>query len=70
MAYYTSYRSKMKMLLSVGQLNCPDVKVVSAEEQFEKFSEALLIAIARVNDMKRKPKNFDIARFSPCVKLL
>ena len=64
MAHYTSYRPKMKLLLSVGQLNWQDVKDLSAEKQFEKFSEALLMAIARVNNMKRKPKNFDLANFS------
>ncbi|MES2324678.1 MAG: hypothetical protein V4633_20665, partial [Pseudomonadota bacterium] len=63
MAQYTSYRPKLKLLLSVGQLNWPDVKDLSAEEQFEKFSEALLMAIARVDNMKRKPKNFDMAKF-------
>lgn len=64
MAQYTSYRPKTKLLLSVGQLNWPDVNDLSAEEQFEKFSKTLLDAIARANNMKRRPKNFDIAEFS------
>lgn len=64
MAQYTSYRPKMKMLLSVGQLNWPDVKDLSAEEQFERFSETLLAAVARVKTMKQRPKNFDVEKFS------
>lgn len=64
MSRYTSYRPKRKLVVSVGQLNWPDVKDLSAEEQFQKFSEVLLRAISRVGDMKRKPKNFDSVAFS------
>jgi hypothetical protein len=64
MSHYASYRPKMKLLISVGQLNWPDVKDLSAQEQFQRFSEILLEAIARVAEMKRKPKNFDSAAFS------
>jgi hypothetical protein len=63
-AHYASYRPKMKTLLSVGQLNWPDVKDLSAQEQFAKFSETLLDAIWRVKTMKRRPKNFDIVQFA------
>jgi hypothetical protein len=47
MAQYTSYRPKMKLLLSVGQLNWPDVKDLSAEKQFERFSDTFLDAIEK-----------------------
>ena len=63
MSQYTSYRPKMKLVISVGQLNWPDVKDLSASEQFERFSDILLGAIARVSTMKRKPKNFDTQAF-------
>jgi hypothetical protein len=69
-AEYTSYRPKMRLLLSVGQLNWPDVKDISAEEQFFKFSETLLDAIQRVNTMKRKPKSFDLECFSDTIAQL
>lgn len=61
---YTSYRPKMKLMLSVGQINWPDVKDLSAQEQFKIFGEVLLQSIARVADMKRKPRDFDSAAFS------
>lgn len=64
MSGYTSYRPKMKLVVSVGQLNWPDVKDLSAEEQFQRFAEILLSAIGRVSEMKRKPKSFDSAAFS------
>lgn len=64
MSRYTSYRPKMKLVISVGQLNWPDVKDLTAKEQFQRFSEVLLVAIGRVAEMKRKPKSFDSAAFS------
>jgi hypothetical protein len=67
---YTSYRPQMKLLLSVGQINWPDVKDLLVEEQFEKFSAVLLGSIARIAEMKRKPKNFDSAAFSLEMKRL
>lgn len=59
---YTSYKPKIKALISVGQLNWPDVKDLAAIGQFQRFSEILLAAIERVAEMKRKPKEFDSAR--------
>jgi hypothetical protein len=70
MSRYTSYRPKMKLVVSVGQLNWTDVKDLTAKEQFENFSKILLEAIARVAEMKRKPKNFDYATFSADVSQL
>lgn len=69
-AQYTSYRPKSRLLLSAGQLNWSDVKDISAEEQFSKFSETLLDAIERVNTMKRKPKSFDLESFSSTIAQL
>jgi len=63
MSQYTSYRPKTKLVISVGQLNWPDVKDLSATEQFQRFSVILLEAIARVGTMKRKPKSFDTSAF-------
>jgi hypothetical protein len=64
MSRYTSYRPKMKLVVSVGQLNWSDVKELSAEEQFQRFAKILLEAIGRVVEMKRKPKSFNSAAFS------
>lgn len=64
MSRYTSYRPKMKLVVSVGQLNWPDVKDLPLKEQFQRFAEVLLEAIGRIAEMKRKPKNFDSAVFS------
>lgn len=63
MSHYTSYRPKMKLIISVGQLNWPDVKDLPAREQFQWFSEILLEAIGRAAEMKRRPKHFDSAEF-------
>lgn len=64
MNHYTSYRPKMKLVISVGQLNWPDVKDLPACEQFRRFAEVFLEAIGRVAEMKRKPKSFNSAAFS------
>jgi hypothetical protein len=58
------------MVISVGQLNWHEVKDLSAKEQFQRFSEILLEAIARVGEMKRKPKNFDSVTFAAEVERL
>jgi hypothetical protein len=54
----------MKLVISVGQLNWPDVKDLPLKEQFQRFAEVVLEAIGRIAEMKRKPKNFDLAVFS------
>ena len=63
MSNYASYRPKMKALVSVGQLNWPDVKDFDEQAQFNCFVDALLAAVARVHQMKRKPRNFDVDQF-------
>jgi hypothetical protein len=60
---YTSYRPKNKTLIAVGQLNWPDVKGLDAQAQLDRVAEVLLTAIARVGEMKRQPKHFDVERF-------
>jgi hypothetical protein len=61
MSSYMSYRPKVKALISVGQLNWPDVKDLPPTAQFQRFGEVLLTAIERIPEMKRKPKSFDSA---------
>ena len=63
MSEYVSYRPKMKLVISVGQVNWPDVKDLNAREQFQHFANTLFQAISRVSEMKRKPRDFDVARF-------
>lgn len=60
MSDYTSYRPKRKLLISVGQLNWPDVKDLDEQAQFNCFAGALMGAVSRVSQMKRKPKSFDV----------
>jgi hypothetical protein len=67
---YTGYSPKFRALVSVGQLNWPDVKDLSEAEQFKHFSAILLQAIERVGTMQRKPKHFDVAAFAADVILL
>jgi hypothetical protein len=40
------------------------VKDLPAQDQFKIFGEVLLQSIARVAEMKRKPRDFDSAAFS------
>jgi hypothetical protein len=63
MSNYTSYRPKMKSIVSVGQLNWSDVKDLDERRQFQFFAEVLLLAVARINEMKRKPRDFDVLGF-------
>jgi hypothetical protein len=63
MTNYVSYRPKMKLVISVGQINWPDVKDLEGPEQFQHFTDTLLGAISRISEMKRKPKHFDVAKF-------
>lgn len=55
---HISYRPKNRELLSVGQLNWPDVKDFTGEQQLLSFWLALEQSIVRVGEMKRKPKDF------------
>jgi hypothetical protein len=64
MSNYTSYRPKIKSIVSVGQLNWSDVKDLGKQRQFELFTDALLLAVSRVNEMKKKPRDFDVLSFS------
>jgi hypothetical protein len=63
MSNYTSYRPKEKALISVGQLNWPDVKDLDEQAQLTCFTDALLAAVSRIRQMKRKPRSFDVDRF-------
>jgi hypothetical protein len=63
-ATYVSYRPKSKVLVSVGQLDWRAVKDLSAEDQLTQLKAALMMAIARIEDLKRKPKHFDQGAFS------
>ncbi len=63
MKEYASYRPKMKLVISVGQINWPDVKDLDGMEQFRRLAGVLIQAISRVGEMKRKPKYFDVAAF-------
>lgn len=45
-AHYVSYRPKTKTLISVGQLNWPDVKDLSPVQQLSRLSTALESATA------------------------
>jgi len=67
---HISHQPKIRTLLSVGQLNWPDVKDLSEAEQFKRFSAMLLQAIARAGTMQRKPRHFDVAAFAADVTLL
>jgi hypothetical protein len=58
----------MKLVISVGQVDWLDVKDLTAREQFQHFADALLSAISRVGEMKRKPRDFDFVKFLPSAR--
>lgn len=61
---YVSYRPKSKLLIAVGQLEWNVVKDLPASEQLAHLSSALMTAIERIGDLKRKPKHFDRLAFA------
>ena len=67
---YSSYRSTMKALVSVGQIEWNDVKDISLHERVAVLWGALLSSIDRVKTMKRKPKELDAAAFATAVRVL
>ena len=67
---YTSYRPKMKSLVSVGQIEWSEIKHDTLEKQLAALWAALLSSIDRVASMQRKPKDFDSAAFAAAVRVL
>lgn len=65
----TSYRQKMKQLLSVGQIEWLDVKSVPIDLQLSRLGTVLVESIERINTLKRKPKDFDVEGFSRAVQM-
>jgi hypothetical protein len=64
---YSSYRPRSRSLVSVGYLDWPLVKDLSPDEQLNQLKQALAGAVARVDQMKRKPRQFDIPGFSQAI---
>ena len=64
---YISYRPKSKTLVSVGQVNYPDVKSKRPKAQLAQIVSALEDAVDRVATLKRKPSDFDHESFAATV---
>ena len=62
-ANYISYRPSTKTLISVGQINWPEVKDAAPPEQLASLCGTLRTAIARIPRMRRKPRAFDYDGF-------
>jgi hypothetical protein len=60
---YVSYRPKMRLLLSVGQVDWPDVRFLSPAAQWDVFKQSLLDSIHRAATTKRKPRDFNLEAF-------
>ncbi|MEO3714990.1 hypothetical protein [Roseateles flavus] len=67
---YTSYRPKMRALVSVGQIEWAEVKHLPCAEQVAALWAALLSSIERVASMKRRPKDFDAEALASAVRLI
>lgn len=60
---YVSYRPKMKLLLSVGQVDWPDVRFLGPAAQWDVFKQSLLNSIHRAAAAKRRPRDFNLEAF-------
>ena len=65
---YISYRRTQNLLISVGQVDWLQVKDLAAEKQYEHLMRALDAVLSRVQQMKRKPKDFESQRFVQAVR--
>ena len=65
---YVSYRPKSKLLIAVGQLEWKVVKDIPASEQLTHLSSAVMTAIERIGNLKRKPKHFDCFAFAETMR--
>ena len=65
---YISFRRTRNLLISVGQVDWLQVKELPAEKQYEHIIGALDSALSRVQQMKRKPKDFESQRFVQSVR--
>lgn len=63
---YVSYRPKMR-LLSVGQVDWPNVRFLSPAAQWDVFKQSLLDSIHRTAAVKRKPRDFNLQAFHSTV---
>jgi len=60
---YVSYRPKMKLLLSVGQVDWPDVRFLGPAAQWDVFKQSLPNSIHRAAAAKRRPRDFNLEAF-------
>ena len=64
---YSSYKPKTRELWSVGQLNWPEIQMLTAKQQLQAYGLALVSAIKRSAHSKRKPKDFNAEEFAHAV---
>jgi hypothetical protein len=64
---WTSYKPKTGEIWSVGQLNWPEIEMLTAKAQLHADAASLDSAIRRVASSKRKPKDFDVEAFATAV---
>ncbi|WP_369943159.1 hypothetical protein [Xanthomonas medicagonis] len=60
---YVSYRPKSKRLISVAQMDWPEIRSISPMAQLELFNQSVLGSIDRAASARRKPRDFDFAAF-------
>lgn len=60
---YVSYRPKSKSLISVAQVDWPEIRSLSPLAQLDLFNQSLLGSIDRAAGARRKPRDFDFAAF-------
>jgi len=61
---FNRYEPKIKEILSVGRIEWTEVQVLRASQQIKAFELALQFSIGKVSLAKRKPNDFDPARFA------
>jgi hypothetical protein len=64
---WTSYKPKTREIWSVGQLEWPEIQMLTARQQLCAYEVALCKAIRRTAQGKRKPRHFNAEEFANAV---
>ncbi len=64
------YSPKSREISSVGKLNWLDIQYLTPAQQLDHFRKAVQVAIDRIQEEKRKPKDFQVEKFADAISLL
>lgn len=64
------YSPKSRQITSVGKLNWLDIQYLTPTQQLDHFRKAVMVAIDRIHEQRRKPKDFQAEKFGEAISLL